>query len=447
MPGLLDHHLRVALVGQRAGHVDDPAGHVDEVDVLGLEHGGAGVEAADLQQVGQQRLEAVELELEQLGGPRGDRVEAGPGVVEDVAGHPHRREGCPQLVGDVGDEAALEPAQLLELADLALEVGGHLVERRREARQVVLAAHPQPLLELARGQPLGDPTGHPDRGDHLAGDQPGQAGDEQQQQDPGREERPGDERHRLALLVERVEVVERVGVVVGRQRHLAAHHDAGPVGQAGDGPGGRDVGVGPGRRGGLVEVLLEGLGDAGGVEALGELRAAVGEPAAGADRRGQDHREATGRAAGDERLDHVLPLAGLVDVGARRGGQLLARLRRLVLHLGDHLVDAVVQQALAGLLDEDPAHDAHHERGEQHGGRDHARLHRATPEGQRAAQGVRHTVDRVLQPRGRGEGGHGRRPIRPTPCRPCSPRRGRSPRSRGSPGRARPWSAAAARGR
>ena len=62
VPGLLDEHLRVALVGQRAGHVDDPAGHVDEVDVLGLEHGGAGVEAADLEQVGEQRLEPVELE-------------------------------------------------------------------------------------------------------------------------------------------------------------------------------------------------------------------------------------------------------------------------------------------------------------------------------------------------------------------------------------------------
>ena len=34
--------------------------------------------------------------------------------------------------------------------------------------------------------------------------------------------------------VEREEVVERVGVAVGRQPHLAADHDAGPAGQAGD---------------------------------------------------------------------------------------------------------------------------------------------------------------------------------------------------------------------
>ena len=65
-----------ALVGQRPGLVDDPVGDVDQVDVVGLEHGGAGVEAADLEQVGQQRLEAVELGLQQLGGAGGGRVEA-----------------------------------------------------------------------------------------------------------------------------------------------------------------------------------------------------------------------------------------------------------------------------------------------------------------------------------------------------------------------------------
>ena len=107
---------------------------------------------------------------------------SGAGVVEHVAGHPHRRQRRAQLVGDVGDEAALQPAEVLELADLPLQVGGHLVERRRQPGEVVLAAHLHPLLELAGGEPLGDAAGHPDRGHHLAGDQPGQPADEQEQQ-------------------------------------------------------------------------------------------------------------------------------------------------------------------------------------------------------------------------------------------------------------------------
>ena len=112
----------VPLLGERAGRVDDPVGDVDEVDVVELEDRGTGVEPADLEQVGQQRLEAVQLDLQQLGGPGGGRVEPGPGVVQHVAGHPHRGQRGPQLVGDVRDEPALDPAELLELADLALQV-------------------------------------------------------------------------------------------------------------------------------------------------------------------------------------------------------------------------------------------------------------------------------------------------------------------------------------
>ena len=236
--------------------------------------------------------------------------------MDHVAGHPHRRERRAQLVGDVGDEAALQPAQLLELADLLLQVGGHLVERRGQAGQVVLAAHAEALLELTGGEPLGDPARHPDRGHDLAGDQPGQQGDEQEQRHAGDQQRTGDEGERLLLLAEGEEVVERVGVVVGRQPDLAADHDARPLGEAGDLADGPDVGVGPGGRRDLVEARLELLRDAGQVEALGELGATVGQPAALADRRGEDHREAAGRSARDDRLDQRLLLRRLVDVEA-----------------------------------------------------------------------------------------------------------------------------------
>ena len=144
--GGADHDPHVALLGERAGRLDDPAGDVDEVDVVELEDGRARVEAADLQQVGEQGLEPVELGLQQLRGPGGGGVELVAGVVQHVAGHPHRRERRPQLVGDVGDEPALHPAELLQLADLALQARGHLVERRRQASKVVLAGDPQPLV-------------------------------------------------------------------------------------------------------------------------------------------------------------------------------------------------------------------------------------------------------------------------------------------------------------
>ena len=74
---------------------------VDQVDVVGLQDRCPGVEAADLEQVGEQGLEPVELGLQELGGPRGDRVELLAGVMEHVAGHPDRGERGAQLVGHV----------------------------------------------------------------------------------------------------------------------------------------------------------------------------------------------------------------------------------------------------------------------------------------------------------------------------------------------------------
>ena len=429
---------RVALGGERGRHVDHATGDVDEVDVLGLEHRGAGVEAADLQQVGKQRLEAVELLLEQLGGASGDRVEEGPRVVDHVAGHAHGRDRRTELVGDVGDEPALQAAELLQLADLLLEVGGHLVERRRQPREVVLTGDAQALLQVACGQALGHPARHPDGSHHLAGDQPGQAGDEQEQGHSCNQEGLRDQREGLGLLGEGVEVVEGVGVVVGRQPHLAAHHHPRPIGQAGDVDGGADVGVGPRRRRRGLELRLEARGHARQVEPLGELGAAEGQPAAVADRRGQDHREAAGGAALDDRRHQVVALAGLVDVDTEGGGQGRTRGFGLALGLGHDGLDAVLEQAVARLLDQEGTDDADHGRGEQHGADHHARLDRPPPEAGPAEQ------DRWQPVESTPAGGDHRRS---RTCRPCSPRLAPSRRSRGSRGRARPWTAGAGRGR
>ena len=160
---------RCSAIGARGG--DDPVHDVAEVGVLEVEHGGAGVEPADLEQVAEQVLEPVELLLQQLRGPRGHRVEAAPRVVQHVTGHPHGGQRSAQLVGDVGDEPALHAGELDELADLRLQRLGHLVERHGEAGDVVLAGDVHPLLEPAGRDPLGHPAGQPDRGDHLPGDE------------------------------------------------------------------------------------------------------------------------------------------------------------------------------------------------------------------------------------------------------------------------------------
>ena len=93
-------------------------------------------------------------------------------VVEHVGGHPDRGQRGAQLVRDVGDEPPLHPGQLLQLADLLLQAGGHLVERRGQPGQVVLAAAPHPLVAAARRRAARRPAAaEPHRRDHLPGDQ------------------------------------------------------------------------------------------------------------------------------------------------------------------------------------------------------------------------------------------------------------------------------------
>ena len=209
-----------------------------------------GVEPADLEQVGEQVLEPVELGLQQLGGTRGHRVEARPRVVQHVAGHPHRGQRRAQLVGDVGDERALHAGELHQLADLGLQRLGHLVERHRQPGDVVLARDVHPLLEPSGGDPLGDATGQPHRRDHLTGHQRGDSGDEQQQQHAGGEQHPTQQQQRLLLLPHREQVVERVGAAVGGQHHGRADGHAGLVGALRGRvvAGVADPGVGPGER-------------------------------------------------------------------------------------------------------------------------------------------------------------------------------------------------------
>ena len=216
--GLLVAHaprmLCALALGERLGPADDPPHDLPEVYRLGLQRRGARVEAADLQQVREQRLEAVQLVGEQLGRPRGDRIEVLARLVDDVGRHPYGRQRRPQLVRDVGHEPPLHPRQVLQLLDLQLEVLRHLVEGLAEPRDVVLAGDLHPLLEPPGGQPLGDPGRHPHGRHDLPHHQPGDRPEKDDDEEPGRRQRALDQAQRLLLLREREEVVQLVRVAV-----------------------------------------------------------------------------------------------------------------------------------------------------------------------------------------------------------------------------------------
>ena len=146
--------------------------------------------------------------------------------MQDVGGHPNRGQGGAQLVGDIGDEPALDAGEVLELADLALQVGGHLVERRRQPGQIVLAPDQHPLLQPSRGEALGYPRGHPYRRDHRPGDDPRDGADQQDQGDAGHQQGAPHELEGALLLVEGEQEIELVRSDVG-DLHARAHRDAG----------------------------------------------------------------------------------------------------------------------------------------------------------------------------------------------------------------------------
>ena len=84
-----------------------------------------------------------------------------------------------------------------------------------------------------------------------------------------------------------------------------------------------------------------------------------------ADGTGKHHREAAGLAAQDDRPDQLLELAGGVVVGADDRGEPVLGLGGLPGRVGAHDLDPVLDQAVAGLLEQEPADDADHDGGQQ----------------------------------------------------------------------------------
>ena len=131
-----------------------------------------------------------------------------PGLEQDLRRHLDGGQRGPQLVRDVGDELPLRLGQFLQLAQLALQAGRHLVERGRQRRQVIRAAHLHPLVQVAGRQPLRRLRRVPDRQHHPAGDQRGDRG----QQHDERQSRPPT-RVRCTTMQERLLLGEREDVV------------------------------------------------------------------------------------------------------------------------------------------------------------------------------------------------------------------------------------------
>jgi hypothetical protein len=138
-----------------------------------------GVVAADLEQVGEEGLEALDLRVEELGGASRRRREVVTLVVQHVARETDRRERRAELVRDIGDEALLHPRHLGEPRDLLLQTVGHAVEGAREGRDDVFAALGDALLELAGSEALARLGGEADGGDDESHDEPGDPADEQ----------------------------------------------------------------------------------------------------------------------------------------------------------------------------------------------------------------------------------------------------------------------------
>ena len=162
-----DHPQLGSAPGRHRSHgVDDILDQAHQVGGLQFELDGARVVAADLQQVGQQHLEAHHLGVQQFGRPGRRRRKVLTLVVEHIPGETDGGERRSQLVRNVGDEPLLHPGELGELADLPLQAVRHAVERSGEGGDHVLSVLGDPLLELAGRELFTRLRREPDRADH-----------------------------------------------------------------------------------------------------------------------------------------------------------------------------------------------------------------------------------------------------------------------------------------
>ena len=110
----------------------------------------------------------------------------------------------------VRDELPLDFGQLLQLPELALQAGRHLVERGRQRGEIVHAEHPHAFLEMPGRQPLGRLGRVPDGQHHPPGDQRRDRGQQHGEHEPGTDQDPLDQQQERLLRGKRVHVVQLV---------------------------------------------------------------------------------------------------------------------------------------------------------------------------------------------------------------------------------------------
>ena len=168
-------------VGEPVPGGDAPAQRLD-LDLLGVQVGGPGVDARQLEEVDDHGVEPPHLaddDVERLLGAVGQLAAA---AVDDLGGGGQRGDRRAQLVADVGGEAGLP-------LDAGLHGVGHVVERVGEPVEVGVALAHDARVEVAGGDLAGGVGDPPERAQQPPARPPP---DEARQQD--RDERADDER-------------------------------------------------------------------------------------------------------------------------------------------------------------------------------------------------------------------------------------------------------------
>ena len=209
--GEVEAQLGAGGVEVELGGLDDGVDHLGEVDLLQPELDVPGVDAGDVQQVGEHGLEAVHRAGQDLDAAQGEGIgDLLARVLDLLRGQADRGQRGAQLVGDVGDEEALHLGQGLQALDLVLQRGRHVVEGSGQGGYLVLPLDAQPLGQQSGGQTLSGPGGVPHGAEHPPGEGPhhdDEDGQEAQPPDGDVARGQGDDALLAGQAVDEVEVV------------------------------------------------------------------------------------------------------------------------------------------------------------------------------------------------------------------------------------------------
>ena len=206
-----DGHVRRDVDGRlRQAGRDDRRHQTPDVDRLEGDLLGARIEPRDLHEVVDEGPQPGDVGDQQLPGPPALLGERSEVVVEDRGLRHERRDGCSQLVRDIGDESAVLRLGGLEAADGLAERLGHPVEPLRPGSELIVRRDRYSRGQVAALDALRGPAGRVDRREDPAGDHAGHDERNEDQRDG-----PDDERE-PELIQRRLEGRRVVDEVHGR---------------------------------------------------------------------------------------------------------------------------------------------------------------------------------------------------------------------------------------